>query len=98
MPIVILAVNNKKDYNILGRYIPHLCPEEAAESCGKDGRYRQGTQLRRDMRLEEDPQILQQLQQRAADLSALCREGREIALHLERYYDRRYRANDKFSF
>ena len=55
-------------------------------------------QLRRDMRLEEDPQILQQLQQRAADLSALCREGREIALHLERYYDRRYRANDKFSF
>ena len=31
-------------------------------------------------------------------LSALCREGREIALHLERYYDRRYRANDKFSF
>ena len=40
----------------------------------------------------------QQLRQRLAELSALYREGREIALHLEHYYDRRYHTHGKFSF
>ena len=33
-----------------------------------------------------------------ADLTALYREGRELALHMERYYDRRYCRHAKFTF
>ena len=45
-----------------------------------------------------DPAQRQRLQVRIADLMALYRESREIALHLERYYDRRYQKNAKFTF
>ena len=54
--------------------------------------------LRRALRTEEDILTAQQLRQRLAELTALYREGREIALHLEHYYDRRYRTHGKFSF
>ena len=54
--------------------------------------------LRRSLRTEEDLMAAQQLRQRLAELSALYREGREIALHLEHYYDRRYHTHGKFSF
>lgn len=54
--------------------------------------------LRRSLRTEEDLLAAQQLRQRLAELSALYREGREIALHLEHYYDRRYHTHGKFSF
>ena len=55
-------------------------------------------QLQAALRTEADPAAAQQFQQRLADLAALYREGREVALHMERYYDRRYRKNGKFTF
>ena len=55
-------------------------------------------QLRAMARQEADPLQAQALRERAADLTALYREGQEVALHMERYYDRRYRKNGKFTF
>ena len=55
-------------------------------------------QLKRAMQAEANPLEAQLLQRRIADLTALYREGREIALHMERYYDRRYYKNEKFTF
>ena len=38
-----------------------------------------------------------QLEQRIRDLTALYRDTREIALVLERYYDRRYHKNERYT-
>ena len=55
-------------------------------------------QLRSVARQEPDPLRAQALRERAADLTTLYREGQEVALHMERYYDRRCRKNGKFTF
>ena len=55
-------------------------------------------QLKAMLRCEADPLAAQSLRQRLADLTALYREGREVALHMERYYDRRYYKDGKFTF
>lgn len=55
-------------------------------------------QLRLELREEPDPLRSQRLRERLADLAALYREGREIAGHMERYYDRRYHTHGRFSF
>ena len=44
------------------------------------------------------PEQRAQLEQRIRDLRALQRETRETALVLERYYDRRYHKNDRYTF
>ena len=54
--------------------------------------------LKAALRQENDPLEDQLLRQRLAELTALYREGREIALHMERYYDRRYYKDGKFTF
>lgn len=46
----------------------------------------------------DDTMQQQLLRQRIADLMTLYRECREIALHLEHYYDRGYQKNGKFTF
>ena len=56
------------------------------------------SQLQAALRAEAEPAAAQQIQQRLADLTALYREGREVALHMERYYDRRYHTFGKFTF
>ena len=38
------------------------------------------------------------LEQRIRELKVLQRDTREIALVLERYYDRRYHKNDRYTF
>ena len=55
-------------------------------------------ELKEAIAATEDAAQQQLLRQRVADLMALYREGREIALHLEHYYDRRYQKNGKFTF
>ena len=55
-------------------------------------------QLKQDAQTEQDPAAAQLLRRRLADLTALYREGREVALHMERYYDRRYYKDGKFTF
>ena len=55
-------------------------------------------ELKQAMQSAGDPLEAQLLRQRVKDLTALYREGREIALHMERYYDRRYHKNGKFTF
>lgn len=54
--------------------------------------------LRRGLAGEEDPAALQALRRRLEELTVLYREGREVALHMERYYDRRYYKDGKFTF
>ena len=54
--------------------------------------------LKAALKTEEDPLEAQAPRQRLADLTALYREGRELALHMERYYDRRYCRHAKFTF
>lgn len=44
-----------------------------------------------------DPEEKNRLEQRVRDLSALYRETREIALVLERYYDKRYHKNERYT-
>ena len=45
--------------------------------------------LRERLRVCEDPLEQAALSQRIRDLGTLCREGREIARIMERYYERR---------
>ncbi len=44
-----------------------------------------------------DPEERLRLEQRIRDLKALHRDTREIALVLERYYDRRYHRNERYT-
>ena len=46
--------------------------------------------LKDELARTEDPKERGRLEQRIKDLNALCRETREAALVMERYYDRRY--------
>lgn len=43
------------------------------------------------------PDERSRLEQRIRDLTVLYRETREIALVLERYYDRRYHNNERYT-
>lgn len=45
-----------------------------------------------------DPSEQLRLTQRAADLTVLFRDTREVAVHMEHYYDRRHHKNAKFTF
>lgn len=45
----------------------------------------------------DDPEEKCRYEGRIRDLSALYRETREVALVLERYYDRRYHRNERYS-
>ena len=51
----------------------------------------------RDAAREADPEEKRLLEQRVRELSAMYRETREIALVLERYYDRRYHKNERYT-
>ena len=51
----------------------------------------------RDAAKTAEPEEKNRLEQRIRDLSALYRETREIALVLERYYDRRYHKNERYT-
>ena len=51
----------------------------------------------RDAAKTAEPEEKSRLEQRIRDLSALYRETREIALVLERYYDRRYHKNERYT-
>ena len=66
--------------------------------------YRQGGELirlriaaLRDAAKTADPVEKRQLELRIRDLSVLDRETREVALVLERYYDRRYHNNERYT-
>ena len=66
--------------------------------------YRQGGELirlriaaLRDAAKTADPVEKRQLELRFRDLSVLYRETREVALVLERYYDRRYHNNERYT-
>ncbi len=52
--------------------------------------------LREAARTADDGERLQ-LEQRIRELSTLYRETREVALVLERYYDRRYHTNERYT-
>lgn len=45
-----------------------------------------------------DPAARERLEQRIRELRTLQRETRETALVLERYYDRRYHKDDRYTF
>lgn len=45
-----------------------------------------------------DPAAREGLEQRVRELRKLQRETRETALVLERYYDRRYHKDDRYTF
>lgn len=51
----------------------------------------------REVAKTADPEEKNRLEQRVRDLSALYRETREIALVLERYYDKRYHKNERYT-
>ena len=53
--------------------------------------------LQEAARRETDPKEKWKYEQRIRELSTLYREAREIALVLERYYDRRYRGNERYT-
>jgi len=53
--------------------------------------------LREAARQETDPNEKWKYEQRIHDLTVLYREAREIALVLERYYDRRYHNNERYT-
>ncbi len=66
--------------------------------------YRQGGELirlriaaLRDAAKTADPVEKRQLELRIRDLAVLYRETREVALVLERYYDRRYHNNERYT-
>ena len=49
------------------------------------------------IRETEDPEEKRRYEQRIKDLSTFYRESREVALVLERYYDRRYHKNERYT-
>ena len=51
----------------------------------------------RDAAKTADDDERARLEQRIRDLTALYRDTREIALVLERYYDRRYHKNERYT-
>lgn len=53
--------------------------------------------LRDAAKTSEDPDERSRLEQRIRDLTALYRDTREIAQVLERYYDRRYHKNERYT-
>lgn len=53
--------------------------------------------LRDAAKTSDDPDERSRLEQRIRDLTALYRDTREIALVLERYYDRRYHNNERYT-
>ena len=54
-------------------------------------------QLERQLEQTEDDDRRCQLKDRIRMLSAMLREARELAVLTERYYDRRYRRNAKYT-
>jgi len=54
-------------------------------------------QLQVQMEQTEDPEVCFQLRDRIRLLSIMLREARELAVLTERYYDRRYRRNAKYT-
>ena len=54
-------------------------------------------QLQFRMERTEDPEESSQLQDRIRMLSTMLREARELAVLTERYYDRGYRRNAKYT-
>ena len=44
-----------------------------------------------------EPEEKSRLEQRIRDLKVLHRDTREVALALERYYDRRYHRNERYT-
>ena len=54
-------------------------------------------QLDRRLERERDPDLRCQLQDRIRMLSAMLREARELAVLTERYYERGYRRNAKYT-
>lgn len=53
--------------------------------------------LKEAQKQTEDMEEKRRYEARIRDLSALYRETREVALVLERYYDRRYHRNERYS-
>ena len=54
-------------------------------------------QLQRRLELTRNPDESDQLQERIRMLSTMLREARELAVLTERYYDRGYRRNAKYT-
>ena len=54
-------------------------------------------QLKLDMELTEDPGLRSQYEERIKVLSTMLRESRELAVMCERYYERGYRRNAKYT-
>ena len=71
-----------------------LSAEYRAHAQALDGRI---GQLRCRMQLVEDDSQRCQLQERIHMLSTMLREARELAVLTERYYDRGYRRNAKYT-
>ena len=55
------------------------------------------SELRLAVRLAEDPDTAHALQRRITELTPLLQETRELAVLCERYYDRGYRRNVKYT-
>lgn len=55
------------------------------------------TALKDAQKQTDDPEEKRRYEVRIRDLSTLYRETREVALVLERYYDRRYHRNERYS-
>lgn len=52
--------------------------------------------LKEAQKQTRDPQEKDQYETRIQELSAMYRDIREVALVLERYYDRRYHGNERY--
>ena len=74
--------------------LAELSVEYRAHAYALDGRLRQ---LEGELERAEDPNRRCQLQDRIRMLSAMLREARELAVLTERYYDRGYRRNGKYT-
>ena len=54
-------------------------------------------ELRAEVRRQDDPDVVNNLNRRIADLTPLLRECREIAELTARYYDRSYHKNERYA-
>lgn len=55
------------------------------------------TELRAQERALSDAEEVRALERRVAELQPMLREMRELAVLTARYYDRRYRRNEKYT-
>lgn len=54
-------------------------------------------ELRAEVRRQDDPDVVNNLNRRIADLTPLLRECRELSDLTERYYERSYHKNERYT-